>query len=37
MSTIVMSGCATGIGAATRKALEAAGHRIIGIMSVTPK
>lgn len=31
MSTIVMSGCATGIGAATRKALEAAGHKIIGI------
>lgn len=31
MSTIVMSGCATGIGAATRKVLEAAGHRIIGI------
>lgn len=31
MSTIVISGCATGIGAATRKALEAAGHQIIGI------
>lgn len=31
MSTIVMSGCATGIGAATRKALEAEGHKIIGI------
>lgn len=31
MSTIVMSGCATGIGAATRKALETAGHKIIGI------
>lgn len=31
MSTIVMSGCATGIGAATRKALEAAGHRIVGV------
>ena len=31
MSTIVMSGCATGIGAATRQALEAAGHKIIGI------
>ena len=31
MSTIVMSGCATGIGAATRNALEATGHRIIGI------
>ena len=31
MSTIVMSGCATGIGAATRKALEEAGHQIIGI------
>ena len=31
MSTIVMSGCATGIGAATRKALEAAGHTVIGV------
>ena len=31
MSTIVMSGCATGIGAATRKTLEAAGHKIIGV------
>lgn len=31
MSIIVMSGCATGIGAATRKALEAAGHQIVGI------
>ena len=31
MSTIIMSGCATGIGAATRKALEAAGNKIIGI------
>jgi NAD(P)-dependent dehydrogenase (short-subunit alcohol dehydrogenase family) len=31
MSIIVMSGCATGIGAATRKVLEAAGHKIIGI------
>lgn len=31
MANIVMSGCATGIGAATRKLLEAAGHRIIGI------
>ena len=29
--TTVMSGCATGIGAATRKALEAAGHKVIGI------
>lgn len=31
MSTIVMSGCATGIGAATRKLLQAAGHTIVGI------
>lgn len=31
MSIIVMSGCATGIGAATRKVLEAAGHQIVGI------
>lgn len=31
MSTVVMSGCATGIGAATRKVLEAAGRRVIGI------
>ncbi|CAM4229548.1 3-alpha-hydroxysteroid dehydrogenase/carbonyl reductase [Comamonas aquatilis] len=31
MSTVVMTGCATGIGASTRKALEAAGHKIIGI------
>lgn len=31
MSTIVMSGCATGIGAATRKLLEAEGRRVIGI------
>lgn len=31
MSTIVMSGCATGIGAATRELLESAGHQVIGI------
>ena len=31
MGTIVMSGCATGIGAATRKSLEALGHKVIGI------
>lgn len=31
MTTTVMSGCATGIGAATRKLLEAAGHKVIGI------
>lgn len=31
MGTIAISGCATGIGAATRKRLEAEGHRVIGI------
>ena len=31
MPLTLMSGCATGIGAATRQALEAAGHQIIGI------
>jgi NAD(P)-dependent dehydrogenase (short-subunit alcohol dehydrogenase family) len=31
MSTIGISGCATGIGAATRERLEADGHRLIGI------
>ncbi|MBF5004306.1 SDR family oxidoreductase [Diaphorobacter caeni] len=31
MPTTIMSGCATGIGAAARKALEAAGHKVIGI------
>lgn len=31
MGTIAISGCATGIGAATRARLEAEGHRIIGI------
>ena len=31
MGTIPISGCATGIGAATRKRLEADGHRIVGI------
>ncbi len=31
MGTIAISGCATGIGAATRKRLEADGHEIIGI------
>jgi NAD(P)-dependent dehydrogenase (short-subunit alcohol dehydrogenase family) len=31
MGTIAISGCATGIGAATRKRLEADGHRVIGV------
>ncbi|GAB2467075.1 SDR family oxidoreductase [Comamonas humi] len=31
MSTIVISGSASGIGAATRQALEAQGHQVIGI------
>ncbi|HIF96019.1 MAG TPA: SDR family oxidoreductase [Myxococcales bacterium] len=31
MGTIAISGCATGIGAATRKRFEADGHRVIGI------
>ena len=31
MGTIAISGCATGIGAATRERVEAAGHRVIGI------
>lgn len=31
MPLTLMSGCATGIGAATRQALEAAGHQIVGI------
>jgi len=31
MGTIAISGCATGIGAATRKRLESDGHRVIGI------
>ena len=31
MGIIAMSGCATGIGAATRKRLEADGHEVIGI------
>lgn len=31
MATVVMTGSATGIGAATRARLEAAGHRVIGI------
>jgi NAD(P)-dependent dehydrogenase (short-subunit alcohol dehydrogenase family) len=31
MGTMAISGCATGIGAATRKRLEADGHRLIGV------
>ena len=31
MGTIAISGCATGIGAASRKALESEGHTVIGI------
>lgn len=31
MATIAISGCATGIGAATRKRAESEGHRVIGI------
>ena len=31
MSTTLLTGSASGIGAATRKALEAAGHRVIGV------
>ena len=31
MSQVVISGCATGIGAAARRGLEAAGHQVIGI------
>lgn len=31
MGTYAISGCATGIGAATRKRVEADGHRVIGI------
>jgi NAD(P)-dependent dehydrogenase (short-subunit alcohol dehydrogenase family) len=31
MATIAISGCATGIGAATRRRFEADGHRVIGI------
>ena len=31
MGQIVISGCATGIGAAIRKRLEADGHRVIGV------
>ena len=31
MGTFAISGCATGIGAATRKRFEADGHRVIGI------
>jgi len=31
MGTIAISGCATGIGAASRQALEAEGHTVIGI------
>jgi NAD(P)-dependent dehydrogenase (short-subunit alcohol dehydrogenase family) len=31
MGTMAISGCATGIGAATRERLEADGHRLIGI------
>jgi len=31
MGTFAISGCATGIGAATRKRIEADGHRVIGI------
>jgi len=31
MGTYAISGCATGIGAATRKRIEADGHRVIGI------
>jgi len=31
MSGVVISGCATGIGAAARRGLEAAGHPVIGI------
>ncbi len=31
MGTIAISGCATGIGAATRKRLESDGHRIVGV------
>ncbi|MBW2229797.1 MAG: SDR family oxidoreductase [Deltaproteobacteria bacterium] len=31
MGTIAISGCATGIGAATRASLEADGHEVIGI------
>jgi len=31
MGTIAISGCATGMGAAARKRLEADGHRVIGV------
>jgi NAD(P)-dependent dehydrogenase (short-subunit alcohol dehydrogenase family) len=31
MPTTVITGSASGIGAASRKALEAAGHRVIGV------